>query len=645
MLLFLKKLNLSGNLINTVTPAILKLPNLQQFYLLRNPIQNIPKDVCREGVQAMRDFLHVQPRPTPECSSDSAPNLRSKIARRLSLEDCRHSLRDRVLRTRIESLESGYDSGARLPSTASSCSSDSEVDSEDPHPLVSGRLVGCSEVGIHTPQTPSPNLPAPRELVPAERERPVQSLLIAGIPHSDPATTAWPDFTPSTLPHNYKETPTSCGSLCQLYLPTGTTVPVQMDEVKDLSLHPRLERNELLITPVVRISPHGMRFLEGEPAIVLLCHCTRPSGAPGQVFTVLCSNTGPCQQTQWRKLCRGTCDMFKDHVKFSTTHFSLFAVISTFPYPSSELVISSNEGGSLTLPEDCPGFEVVLPVGCLEAGNGETTITATVYYDDSPCVCPPPHQGAELALASPVVGLEPHGIQFSQPVTVTLPIPDYTAIKTALPAASLQLWTAPPDGHSWSCLTNTPLTLHHTGGTHTASFSVHHFSLFEFVWETWDVCKEALMRLGCGAAVRYRNMRTHYVGVRCQVFMTPPIHDLTFTLLVYVYKFGDRVKELGNYPWMLADSGSKRVFLRTGELEATIVGSFTPNEEHEDTSLSQTKTLSYRGEDLSQQFDFSLKLGDAIQPPLANNQVLGKLRLSQPGCSPWAISLIKVGVC
>ena len=611
-LLYLRELNLSGNQVDHVAPAVLQLPLLERLHLLRNPVRNIPKAVCLSGVQHMRDFLQVQPLPPPSPEdSDDVPSA----VRRLSLEDGRN-LRRTLLKRRLESLESGYDSGTRMLSTTSSCSSDSEAEKDTP-----------------------------------EEPLPIQT---------------WPKFAPSFLPQGYTEVSGSHTVLCQVYLPPGSTSgSVLVEEVKDLSLHPQLASNELLVTPVVRVSPHGLKFRADQPAIVVLPHCTRPSGGTAEEVVVLCSNTGPCELPQWRRVCEGMCDMFESSVKFSTTHFSLFAVISTMPYHSAELVISSNEGGSLTLPE-CPGFQVKFPAGSLMTERGEETITATIYYADSPLngassdprgASPDPHgaspdpHGASpnqeeevegLALASPVVGLEPHGIHFSQPVEVTLPVPDYAAIKSALPEASLQLWTASHEALSWSRLVETQLSVDLCrDGQHTVSFSVPHFTFFELLWDT---CRDTLMRLGYGAAVVYRSLRARYVAVRCQVFMTPPQLDLTFALLVVVYKFGERLSELGNYPWMLADSGDRQVFLRTGELEAALNGCFEPRTEYGETSLSQSQTLGFTGQDFSLRFAFSLKLS-SLHSLLADYQVIGKLQLRQgSGGTAMQLNLIKVPV-
>ena len=573
-LLYLKYLNLSGNRITTVTDVLMKLPNLKSLHLIANPIQNVPKEMCRRGVEAMREYLEVEPLPAP-----ASPPV-SRAVRRLSLEDGRN--RNHVLRQRIESLESGYDSSSRLSSIA-------YVSDSDPEPDIGNQ--------------------------------------------DDPLPDVWPDFCPTSLPQDYKKS--GSHQLCQLYLPrSASKAQVQIAEVKDLSLHPQLASNQLLLTPVVRISPHGLRFEEDEPALVVLCHCRMPGGVEGEEVAVFCSDTGPRQLPQWSKL-RGeacTCTIFKTHVKFSTRHFSMFAVVSTLPYPSAKVVISSNEGGSLSLPDECPGLKVTLSQGCLVPNSGEKSITATVYYTDSPC--PNDHTAA---LASPVVGLEPHGIEFTRSVEVTLPIPDYSTIRNALPEARLQLWTAPPDGHCWSHLTDTPLTLNLTGGIHTVTFSILHFTLFEILWNSLSALRD-------GAEYVYRRIRSWPVAVRCQVFMTPPQQDLSFALLVLVYKYGNPMPGLDNYPWMLADTGSSPVCLHTGEVEAVLHGFSAVQEHGEDPVLSQTHT--FNGENFGLRFDFSLRLRSR-HLPLTDYQTLGKLKLTQ-GISEVPVlelTLIKVCVC
>lgn len=584
-LLHLQRLNLSGNCINHLDPTLLRIPHLEKLYLLNNPIRNLPKAICRSTVQEMRKFLQVQPLlAPPSCDPDTTPSTRA-LSR---VSHC--SLRCSLLQMRMESFESGYNSGAHLPST-SSCSS---LESEE------------GKAGVDS--APSPT---------------------------------WPKFSPSFLPHGYTEHYSSHNKLCQVFLPPGAPGCVVVEEVKDLSLHPTLPNNHLLITAVIRVSPHGMTFSTDKPAILVLSHCTRPSAACEERVAVLCSNTSHGQQLQWRQMHEDTpCAMYEKCVVFPTTHFSLFAVALVMPYHSASLIIDCNEGGKLTVPE-CPGFEVTVPAGSLPPG-GEQTITGTVYYTDPPTPHCPEGLEENLSLASPVVGLEPHGIEFTQPVMVSLPVPDFVAITSAVHGASLQLWTASPSHGAlqWHRVDGVDLSLEPSdGGTHTASFLVSHFSFFELLWE---VCRDTLVRLGYGASLVYGSLRARYVAVRCQVFMTPPLQDLTFALLVVVYKFGEQLRQLGNYPWLLADSGERHVFLQTGDLVAQLDGCFEPRRECGESSLSQTQSLSFSGQDFSLRFAFALKLS-SLQLPLQDYQVIGKLRMRrQNGATAMELNLIKV---
>ena len=563
-LMHLEKLNLSGNFISNVEPSVLKLPKLENLYLLKNPIANIPKNVCREGVLGMRRYFNVQPHPLPETRSRESPPVRTFSLRKALLQQ-------------TESTESGYDSSGRLASS-SSYSSLNDIEQE---------------------------------------------------------IDLWPRFHPDVLPEGYTE---ACqGTLCQIYLPEGCRKDVRFEIVKDISLHPKLRHNEFLMTPVVRITPHGLAFDLNEPAIVVLSHCMKLSGGIQQLVQPLCSSTVLYEPPNWMRIDGDKCEVFNDCVMFHTTHFSLFAVISVLPYPSASIEISPNEGGTLPVLE-LPGFQIQIPPNSI---GSTTTITATVYYVDRP-YCP--EEDNPLALASVCVGLEPHGMEFKHPVEVSIPIPDYAAIKSTFHDASLHLWYSPYINEGvfqWETVDNTPITVHDGLHGHIAVFKVEHFSFFELLW---SVCKDTLVRLGYGASFVYRQLssRTRYVSVRCQVFMSPPLQDLTFGLLVMVYKFGDPLKDLSNYRWMLADTGGKHVFVKTGDISVTLEGHFSPRSEFGETGLSRTATIDFSGQDFCLRFEFALGLRE-LWLPLQDHQIIGKMRVGQwDGTTPIDINLIKV---
>ena len=573
-LMYLETLNISGNLIRTVDPAVLQLPSLQKLYLLNNPIQDIPRHVCRAGVSEMRRYLHVEPLPLPEEESEQ---LRSR-RKSLSSKNLRKFLREH---TWTESTESGYDSPYQRVLSTSSCSSLSDI-------------------------------------------------------HHD-LDLQWPTFHSDTLPKGY--TQVASGSLCQVYLPEECGESVHIEIVKDLSLHPQVHSNELLITPVVRITPHGMMFPMDKPAIVALSHCARPRSQGQEEMVPLCSDTGLYEPPTWTRLeSDHRCEVFHDCVTFSTTHFSLFAVVSVLPYPFAKAEINPDEGGILTVPE-LPGFELYIPPGSIDI---PVTLQATVYYAN--------HTESDidgnLSLATACVGLEPHGMEFTTPVCVSIPVPDFASIKASFQDAQLQLWCSPYiNEHTfhWEHVSNTNISVQEgiELNGHVATFQVNHFSFFELLW---TICRDTLQRLGYGASFVYNQLpsRTRYVSVRCQVFMSHPLNDLTFGILVAVYKFGDPLTELSNYKWKLADTGNKRMFLRTGELRVSLEGCFEPRGEVGETTLSRRTDIEFSGEDFCLRFEFALRLRD-LPLPLADHQLIGKMHIHQwDGTTLMELNLIKV---
>ena len=571
-LLHLEALNVSGNRIHTLNLAILRLPMLQTLHLLNNPIHNVPKHICREGLCEMRRYLNIEPMPVPVEDKDNCVQSQSKI----------HSLSFKNLLLQYghrhvwsESTESGYNSPSQR--LFSSCSSLTDQEDED-------------------------------------------------------FNFQLPVFTPYALPEGYTQ---ACNTpLCQIYLPAEYGQNVCIEIVKDLSFHPQVCPNELLVTPVVRIAPHGLTFPSDRPAIVVLSHCTWPNSQ--EVLVPLCSNTGLYEPPTWTKLEPGcNCEVFRDCITFSTTHFSLFAAVSVLPYPSTKADLN-NEGGILTLPE-LPGFKVHVPPDSVS--DIPITVQATVYYAD--------HIKSDhnLSLATACVGLEPHGMEFRTPVLVSIPIPDFAAIKTSFQDAQLQLWTSPYiDEYTlhWEQVPNAHISVQEGVSGHIATFQVNHFSFFELLW---TICRDTLQTLGYGAAFVYRYLpsRTRYVSIRCQVFMSQPLDDQTFGLLVAVYKFGEPLTTLSNYKWMLADTGSKHTFLKTGELCVSLEGCFEPRRDIGETVLSRRAEIQFAGEDFCLRFEFALRLRDDVMFPLVDHQIIGKLYIHQwDGTTPVELNLIKV---
>lgn len=162
-----------------------------------------------------------------------------------------------------------------------------------------------------------------------------------------------------------------------------------------------------------------------------------------------------------------------------------------------------------------------------------------------------------------------------------------------------------------------------------ARFTADHFSWYELLW---TVCTSSLQKLGLGAASFYSQLssRSRYVAVRFQAFMSQPCGKLgNFGLVVTVYKFGDPLSLPSNYPLLVADSGTKRFYLRAGELHVRVEGYFLACQDVEEVLERNGKILDFTGEDFCERFEFALSLKAGVLLPLQEGQVLGKLRFIQ----------------
>ncbi len=550
-LLELTELNCSGNAITELNPSLLGLPKLTKIHLLNNPIQNVPKNICREGIKGLRQFFKVTPR--------SVPNLDKK-----HFDFRRYALHNQG------STDSGYESRQRSSSQCST-SSCGDIDS-----------VGSVEE-------------------------------------------EWPLFGHSSLPAGYSEV-VQLSNLCQVYLPDGCDFEITIDTVKDLSLYPKVSSNELLISPVVRISPHGVKFPQDKSAIIVLSHCTKPMDTAQQQIIPLCSDTETNCYPNWTELSSSeTPKMFKDRVMFTTTHFSLFAVLASIPYPSKSIVASPSEYNLLEI-QEIEGLRIEFPPNSVAS---PTRVDATVYYADAPYAI----ENSELSPATVCLGVEPHGLLFNCPVKVSVPVPHFSEIKQLLPDASIQLYHAPHNSTDngqlkWELAQNQYHEIATVNGITIISFETTHFSLFDFVW---DISRDTLQKFGLGASYIYKHLtsRARSLSVKWQAFMTPPLGDLSFGLALCVYKFGEPLKRLSNFPWLVGESDLKGVSLLVGELGISLQGHFIANQEVDESLDRTTTVVDFTGEDFAVRFDFALKLSNQLSVPIEDGQFLGKLKFSQ----------------
>ena len=584
-LMYLTYLNLSGNVIHNIPSALLQIPSLKQCLLLNNPLMNIPKEICREGVGRMRSYLNVEPLPMPHTLEE---NRRPRIKRTSSisvssLENC-GDLRRYIL-SHQGSVESGYESNRRTISSGSTSSMPTDIEFSETSDTE-------SEFGS-------------AEFVP------------------------WRKFNPDEVPNGYTEQKST--QLFKVYIPDNCVSDIEICEVKDISLHPILKDNELLVTPVIRVTPHGLTF-PSKPAIIVLSHCAKNNHSIAMNLIPMCSNTKQYQTTKWLPL-NPKCEIFEDRIMFSTHHFSLFAGIISYPYPSASCTVQPNMSADLSIPE-LPGFNLHIPSGSIGNQGGAVDIKGTAYYCDRSY-----RVSNDNAPASACIGIEPHGMEFDCPVQVSIPIPHYAEIKARFPELVLTLWYSqrsasnPDVPTDWNQVEDIDFKLEDDAGANkhhiVAKFTTDHFSWYEFLW---SICTAPLQKLGLGAASLYNQLssRSKYISIRFQAFMSNPHGpSLTFGLVVLVYKFGDPLVPPGNYPLLVADSGAKRLHLRIGDLHVRIEGLFSANESVGEKLESDGKIVNFIGEDFCERFEFVLNLKSDVPLPLQEGQVLGKVRFIQ----------------
>jgi len=202
-----------------------------------------------------------------------------------------------------------------------------------------------------------------------------------------------------------------------------------------------VKANELLLTPVVSVSPQGLEFSPAKPAIIILPKVVEPDD--NHQLIPLYSATEASQLRCWTEPTEFTqCEMLEDHIVLKTATLGLFAVVARFPYPSSSITIKPDTNQELTVPE-LKGFKMELSSHSLSPESAKK-IKATVYFSDPPYS----RESEEHSLASACVDIEPHGLHFDRSIPVTLPIPDYDKIKKEVPDAELEIWQATDDESS-----------------------------------------------------------------------------------------------------------------------------------------------------------------------------------------------------
>ena len=368
----------------------------------------------------------------------------------------------------------------------------------------------------------------------------------------------FPDMLP--LPEIPKEgyTCVAQSSLCRVYLPQGINENLSLEILADTNLHPNLASNEIQITPVVRITCDNPSLSLEKPAIIELVKTIELSDKEANNKVIpLCANS---QSSEWKEVgSECNCNVLNDRISLEVTHFSLYAVISRKPCPSSTVKVQpsgnipapdqSSTPTELTIPE-LPGFKVQIPPSSVNADR-EIDITATVLYD-SPSVC---SEDDRSRLASSCIKLEPHGTTFSKEVSIFIPILNYAQVKENHSNAQLQIWHSNEanfsDSHtelSWTFIEHS--VCQDEEGRCVAIVLINHFSIFKTIWDTCtSLVTDYFYPSPCN--------EVESIKARCQVFMSQEVtikSFLTFSIAVLYCPY-EREPVLDGYKYQLLESG------------------------------------------------------------------------------------------
>ena len=330
-------------------------------------------------------------------------------------------------------------------------------------------------------------------------------------------------------------------SNCLVYLSKDVNQKLSIKTVTDTNIHPKIASNEIELSPIVCITPDNATVSLNKPAVIeLLKNIELSEKDTKNEIIPLCAET---ETSEWRELgSECNCKVHEDRISFEVLHFSLYAVISRKPYPSSTKIVKPSADTSapteVTI-SDLPGFKLQIPP-CSVNANQDVKITATMLYDCT-AVC---SEEDRNCLASSCIGLEPHGITFSENVSISIPIPNYAEVMENNPNAQLEVW------HSDVAANKRNLVDHclckDEDGQYIVAVEIKHFSTF---------------------ITKFKNLVSHLkspfnssfnIEARCQVFMSQETvieSQLIFGIAVLFSPHKNEPDSIPqNYKRVLADS-------------------------------------------------------------------------------------------
>ena len=365
-----------------------------------------------------------------------------------------------------------------------------------------------------------------------------------------------------------------------MYIPDEAPfTDVDIRTVIDDTLYPKTSVNEVLLTPVVSVTPQSK--LEDKPVIIELMKTAELKAVGEKKIVPMFSNTDDRFPPNWEDL-QEECEVLDDRIRFKTTHFSYFAVIARFSHPTASVNVDPEGDGlvKLTVPE-LPGFTVTIPSKSVQSS---TEVKATLYYyNDESDVC---KDSVNKPLASACVQLEPKGQKFMEKISVCLPIPGYSEIIAANPGAKLQLMYSPTgSANDWEV--HEDVEIDEVEGYAVATFSTDRFRFWKLVWP------ENVR--GVSKAIGSIFNRVEFLSGRCQVFMSHETEVGSVGIQALVYPFQDPPYETPcNYRYLLHDSGRLPVRFTPGKLHFAVkLKAYLVPEKGENDQFEKSQQLSH----------------------------------------------------
>ena len=434
-------------------------------------------------------------------------------------------------------------------------------------------------------------------------------------------------------------------SVCQVYIPDDEHINnITIQTVDNPTFSRKISQNEIVLTPVVCISPNNITFSSEKPAVIEVLTTVHLAEYNHQFLSLF--NTGKSQD--WKEL--KDCEMLSDRIVFKTTCFGFFTAVAQLSYPSACVKVIANDPADaqsqieLTVSE-LPGFKVEIPSSSVQSG---TEITATVYYDD-----PVLHDKDEV-VATAYVSLHPDGTKFSESISITFPIPDYSKIKEVYPEATLQLWhsSGGPEKHTsmtWEMVEDADsdykITKDDNSDFHNATFHISHFTDFTVFWSVPTAVARTMASICMNGAKilsdYYNTSCVKSMYRRCTVYMTQETvvgTFINFCIAVLMYPFQDTCESPKNFHDILYDSGEKfPIEITPGALECTLELKKYLCQDEQKTYQNSTTLSSER---CIARVEFDIDLNSAAK--ITTGAVMAKLSIVHGNVKPHECYLIKV---